>query len=1627
VGRRFFIGAATTTYQFEDGADRPELAESLETMRALFTRLTYQVVDRFGLNMPKDEFTGKLRAFLTDRARQATDVVVVYYTGHGIRARDDLLLPTCDSTGDLSYSALRATDLTARLLEPIDGEMPLAVQQLLFILDTCHAANATMHMSASVVGFLDRLRGTAEHPSLAVIAGSRPYERIPSGAFTQALADAVNHHASGGLEQEFLALDTLTGLVGTSTPEFQHARFVQVSEGPSPFFPNPRFDRWLGGIDLRTQVNHRLRRDRDRDLTTHVLPRAQGLDASERDDLWLFQGRHQALRELCDWLRKPQAATTIVTGDPGSGKSALLSRLFILADARRRGRIPNLHLLPIDTLPTPGSITEYVHARGQNPQDLLAALSHACGVDVADSVSRLIADLRASAGTPRTIIVDAVDEAVGSGEDSIRLRSPVVDEVLAPLVSAAGHCGLRLLIGTRRHLITALGGPSQLVNLDDESYADHPSVKAYAKACLTELSETSPYRRQPAPFLDAVADAIAAAAGNSFLVSLITARSHALDPDLVNPYDQVWQAGLPRFASDAMREDLNRRLGGHAGKARDLLLPLAYAEGSGLPWEDLWPALVTALTDRACANSDLDWLVEHAGYYIIEALHDMRSVYRLYHESLAEHLREGRDVEKDQAAIADLLASRVPRLVDGTADWSQAHPYTRATIATHAAAGRRLDQLIIQPRLLLHTSPAALHTALPHAQSAQGHAIADAYQRTDARLRANPPNQHASYLQLAALCARAPQLAEAVAKSGLPLPWTTDWASWRLQPTHHTITGHTSAVYAVAVGNLEGRTVVVSGSDDQMVRMWEAVTGLPIGDPFIGHTGPVYAVAMGQVEGNAVIVSGGGDGTVRVWNVASGALIGVPLIGHSGPVNTVAMGQVGGRTIVVSGSDDQTVRVWDAASGTPIGVPLAGHKRWVRAVTVGQVEGRTVIVSGGDDRAVRIWDAVSGAPIGRPLIAHTGWVRAVAVGQMEGRTVVVSGGNDETVRIWDAATGTPLGRPLTGHNGYVTSLAVGQVNGRMVIASGSNDHTVRVWDAITSAPVGGAFTGHTGPVNAAAVGVVEGRAMVVSASNDETVRVWDAAIGTPVGDPFTGHTGPVNAVAVGRVGGREVIVSGSNDRMVRLWDAASGAPVGGPLAGHTGPVNAVALGQVNGRSIVVAGSEDHAVRVWDSATGSPLAAPFQGHTNYVMAVAVGQVDGRTVIVSGSSDRTVRIWEAATGVPIGEPLADHSGGVRAVAVGRIDGRTVIVSGSSDRTVRIWEAATGAPIGEPLADHNGGVRAVAVGRIDGRTVIASGSEDRMLRVFDMPAGTPRGVKFAGHAGTVNAVAVGQVNGRGVVVSGSGDRTVRMWDSATGKLFGDLLFGHHGPVNAVAVGQVNGRTFIVSGSDDRTLRLWEAATGGLIGEPLASIGSEIRAVAVGRVRGRAVIVAGCEDRALRVFDVETGRPVGGTFPRHAGPVNAVAVGPVDGRAVVVSGSGDQTVRMWNAATGTPLGDRLTGHVGPVNAVAMGLVDGRTVVVSGSDDRTVRLWDAATGMSIGDPFTGHTGQVNTVALGQVGGRTVVVSGSNDQTIRVSTLSGELILTINLAARVTSTAITATDQIAVTTALGIACIRFAG
>jgi WD40 repeat protein len=83
----------------------------------------------------------------------------------------------------------------------------------------------------------------------------------------------------------------------------------------------------------------------------------------------------------------------------------------------------------------------------------------------------------------------------------------------------------------------------------------------------------------------------------------------------------------------------------------------------------------------------------------------------------------------------------------------------------------------------------------------------------------------------------------------------------------------------------------------------------------------VYSVAFSP-DGKHVI-SGSQDNTLRLWDVRSGKSIGSPFKGHTQAVYSVAFSPDG--TKIASGSWDKTLRLWDARNGHRVSMPFTGH------------------------------------------------------------------------------------------------------------------------------------------------------------------------------------------------------------------------------------------------------------------------------------------------------------------------------------------------------------------------------------------------------------------------------------------------------------------------------------------------------------------------------------------------------------------------------------------------------------------------------------------------------------------------------------------------------------------------------
>jgi WD40 repeat protein len=632
---------------------------------------------------------------------------------------------------------------------------------------------------------------------------------------------------------------------------------------------------------------------------------------------------------------------------------------------------------------------------------------------------------------------------------------------------------------------------------------------------------------------------------------------------------------------------------------------------------------------------------------------------------------------------------------------------------------------------------------------------------------------------------------------------------------------HENTVLAVAFSSdSQGDSQkVITGSLDGTARVWDAVTGKPLGEP-LRHKLAVKAVAFSP-DGQTVLTASE-DRTAQRWDAATGQPRGQPLE-HDAPVTAIAISPDG--QTVLTGCDNGIVRRWNAATGQPLSEPLRLQGGSLKVVAFSP-DGR-IVVTAGVDKTAQLWDTMTDAPRGEPML-HEGTVNGAAF-SADGKSVV-TGSDDKTARLWDAETGKPLGEPLR-YQESIVCVAFSPDGSMLLTGSGAN--TARVWSMATRTIIGEPLR-HEGTV--AAVAFSPNGQKIVTGSWDNTARLWevsnpqqwDVTSGEARGEPMP-HDGRVLAVVFSPDG--QTVLTGSSDKTARLWSTSEGEALG-KLLGHTDEVLAVAFSR-DGKSLLT-GSKDNTARAWDAATKQQRGQPMQ-HDARVLAVAFSP-DGRLVL-TGSDDHTARLWDAATGQPL-EKVLRHGARVNSVAFSA-DGRLVL-TGSDDHTARLWDAATGQRHGSDL-QHGAPVISVAFSP-NGQTVV-TGSDDNSARLWDTATGKPRD-EVLQHNEPVNAVTFSP-DGQFAITS-SDDNTARLWDAVTGEPWGEPL-RHGGPVNAAAIGP-NGQT-IVTVSNDNTARLWDAVTGQARGEPLRH-SDTVTAVAFSP-DGKTV-VTGSHDGTARLWNV-------------------------------------------------------------------------------------------------------------------------------------------------------------------------------
>lgn len=490
-------------------------------------------------------------------------------------------------------------------------------------------------------------------------------------------------------------------------------------------------------------------------------------------------GRTAALRALAAWrMRWPGAPrVVVVTGNPGSGRSRLVTGFLMMCDPGYRKQLPLDDLDPA-TVPPDLPAPAVPSPSGRTAAQVLWLIADHFGLSAVRSDD--ICPELAAREEPVTIVVPDVDRAgpVRAANEPARL----VREVLKPLAAAET---VQLLADVPRELAAELAealppGQVQIIDLDAPEWADPEGLVLHALTALDPDAGAPelPFTTDPA-VRRTLAEALARRADGSRLTVQLAVQSLLMQPEGFDPADG---ALLPAGVGEAL--DLHaRRLGADPQTLRLLLAPLAFAEGEGLPVQ-LWGALANAVAGRDMSQDLADGMllaapfiqpVEQAGDADDEAGADGgRTLLRLQHPGIAEEIRSGLpDVRDAQTKIAMALLEAVPQQ-----NWSKADPYIRDHLAAHTLDAGLLPQLLTDPGLFAHADPVTMRAAIEAVPLEQLGAPARTYLRTAPLLTRSqaPAGMRAAFLETAFVEDGLAPYAEALHTLDFTLPWRTLWS-----------------------------------------------------------------------------------------------------------------------------------------------------------------------------------------------------------------------------------------------------------------------------------------------------------------------------------------------------------------------------------------------------------------------------------------------------------------------------------------------------------------------------------------------------------------------------------------------------------------------------------------------------------------------------------------------------------------------------------------------------------------------------------------------------------------------------------------------------------------------------------
>ena len=578
------------------------------------------------------------------------------------------------------------------------------------------------------------------------------------------------------------------------------------------------------------------------------------------------------------------------------------------------------------------------------------------------------------------------------------------------------------------------------------------------------------------------------------------------------------------------------------------------------------------------------------------------------------------------------------------------------------------------------------------------------------------------------------------------------------------------------------------------LRLWDANTGLPIGQPMKNNYGEANSANVSPDSQWVVTVL---EDTAQVWNARTGQPVGLPMK-HEGPVESVSFTPDSRRVLLalLGGA----ARLWDDQTGLPIGSPMNGQFASLSP------DGRWVLTVSYD--TAHVWDAQTGQPVGKPMKGNATGNDFSAAFSPNSKWVVMALLNNST-RFWDVQTGDPVGEPLT-HGEGVFPMSFSPDSECVVTAS---HQTAQIRYAQTGLPSGPPIQ-HIGNVDFASFSP-DGR-WVMTASDDNTVRIWQTLPSEPVGIPMQ-YVGNVSSASFSPDGKRvlmemfegSAVIGATTEESAGVYDAETGHPVGQIIRLRPNLNIRSEAFSPDGKCVLLV-LQNGTAQVWDAQTGKPTGQLMENVDR-----ASFSPDGQSVVTVSRSktarDHTAQVRDARTGQPVGQPMKGSAASFSS------DGKQVVTV--LENGVQVWDAVTGKPMGSLLKAGSFVTSTDVSFSPDSKSLLvvysvpgsARSFGPRVARVWNAQTGQPIGPPMKQNENISSANF--SRNGK-YVVTASEDKTAQVWDARTGQPIGQPMKHDH-RISSVCF--TPDSRFVATKAEDDLVRFWDAQTGQAVSLPV------------------------------------------------------------------------------------------------------------------------------------------------------------------------------------------------------------------